>query len=258
MDNTNYRNPENERKYMSYSQFKDFLECEEMALAIVNQAYVKPTTQALLQGSYVDAYFSGELDEFKENNPSIFKKDGALKSDFEICNNVIQAVEQDQAFREEFFSGEAQKILTGEIAGVPFKCKIDMLYPDKIVDMKCMGSVDKKIWSDEEHRYMQFYAYYKYHIQAAIYQEIVRQNYGITLPYYLAVVTKESVPAKHAYQFSQDVLDETLEYVKERAPHFQDLKQGKAEPSSCGHCDYCKATHKFTIFDIEQITKEDL
>lgn len=257
MDNTDYRSPENERKYMTYSQFKNFLECEDMALAIINQAYEKPKTQALLQGSYVDAYFSGELEDFKKNNPSIFKKGGELKADFEICNKVIQTIESDQFFREEFFSGDAQRILTGEIAGVPFKGKIDMLYPDKIVDMKCMGSIDK-VWSEEEHRYVQFYSFYKYHVQAAIYQELVRQNFGIQLPYFLAVATKESVPAKYAFEFSQDVLDEALEYVKALAPHFQELKEGKAEPKPCGHCDYCKAKHKFTIFDIQQITKENL
>ena len=257
MDNSNYRSPENERKYMSYSQFKDFLECEEMALAVINQAYEKPTTKALLQGSYVDAYFSGELDEFKEKNPSIFKAGGELKKDFEICNTVIQTIESDQAYREEFFSGDAQKILTGEIAGVPFKGKIDMLYPDKIVDMKCMGSVDK-VWSNEEHRYMPFYSFYKYHIQAAIYQELVRQNFGTKLPYFLAVTTKEDVPAKYAFEFSQDVLDEGLEFVKALAPHFQALKDGKEQPKACGHCNFCKSTHKFTIFDIQTITKEDL
>lgn len=257
INNENYFSKENERDYMSYSQLKDFIECEAMALAIVEGRYEKPKSDALLQGSYVDAYFSGEIEQFKKENPSIFKKDGTLLAKYEVCQNVIEAIESDEVFKEEFFTGEPQKVFTGVIAGVPFKGKIDMLYENKIVDMKCMADVQPK-WNEEQHRKVPFYVNYGYQIQAAIYQELVRQATGKKLPYYLAVTTKTDPVEKHAYVFSQDVLDEALRLVETLAPRFQAIKNHEIEPTECGHCKYYAATHKFTIFDIEEITKENL
>ncbi len=253
----NYYTPESDMAYMSYSQFKDFLECEAQALAIVKGELAEPVTTALLQGSYVDAYFSGEIEKFKEENPLIFKKDGTLKADFEVCERVIKAIEEDEYLLNGFYKGNPQTILTGEIAGVPFKGKLDMLYPDKIVDMKCMASVDP-VWDEKERRKKPFYSNYRYDLQAAIYQELLFQNTGKRLPYFLAVVTKEKTPRKLVYEFSQEVLDAALEEVKAKAPRFQAIKKGEIEPNECGSCEYYYWTHKLTVFDIKTISKEDM
>lgn len=253
----NYYTKESDKAYMSYSQFKDFLECEAQALAIVEGRYEKPTSNAMKQGSYIDAHFSGEEEEFRKANPDIFKKDGTLKSEFEICDRVIESIEGDETFLEEFYKGDSQTILTGEIAGVPFKGKIDMLYPDKIVDMKAMASIEP-VWDERERRKKQFYSFYRYDLQAAIYQELVYQNTGRKLPFYLAVATKEKTPRKVAFQFSQAVLDSALEEVKAKAPRFQAIKNHEIEPEECGACAFYHENHKFTIFDIKEITKEDM
>jgi len=257
MKNEDYFNKENEIAYMSYSQFKDFLECEAKAKAIIDGLYEKPTSTALLQGSYVDAYFSGEMEGFKESHPELFKKDGSLKADYEICEKVIKTIEDDQTFFEEYYKGETQRIFTGTIAGVPFKGKIDMLYPDKIVDMKCIASLDP-VWDETERRKKPFYSFYRYDIQAAIYQELVYQETGKRLPYFLAVVTKEKTPKKAVFAFNQEVLNDALALVEEFAPRFQSIKEGEEEPTECGKCDYYHANHKFTMFDIKEIKKEDM
>jgi len=257
LTNENYFSPQMEEAYMTYSQFKEFKGCEAKALALLKGEFEKPSSLSLLQGSYVDAHFSGEMEEFKKKNPSLFKKDGTLKSDFEVCDRVIQSIESDEGFLSEYFKGETQKVLTGSIAGVPFKGKIDMLYPDKIVDMKCMATIEPT-WDEEEHRKKPFYSFYQYHIQAAIYQELVFQATGQRLPYYLAGATKEKVPRKFAYHFDQSVLDKALEEVKALAPRFQMVKEGKLPPMECGHCDYYNSTHKFTMFDVKEITLEDM
>lgn len=242
---------------MSYSQFKDFLECEAQGLAIAEGRYEKPKGKALLQGTYVDAYFSGEMDGCIKEHPELFKKDGTLRNEYAILNDIIKSIEDDKIFHDEFYTGDSQWILTGEITGVPFKGKIDFLFDNKIVDMKCMASVDN-VWSDEEHRKMPFYAYYKYDIQGAIYRELVRQTTGKKLPYYLIVATKES-PSKHvAYRFSDEVLDEALALVEKLAPRYQAIKNHEIEPVECGKCGYYGITHKFDILDIVNITKEDM
>ena len=78
----NYYSQQANVGYMSCSQFKDFLKCEEMALAKISGDYRFPATNAMLIGSYVDAHYEGTLDIFKAKHPEIFKRDGTLKSDF--------------------------------------------------------------------------------------------------------------------------------------------------------------------------------
>ncbi len=257
LNTDNYFSKANEHDYMSYSQFKDFLECEAQGLAIAEGRYEKPIGKALLQGTYVDAYFSGEMEKCAKEHPELFKKDGSLKADYSILDEVIKSIEEDRVFHDEFYTGEPQRIFVGEIAGVPFKGKVDFLFENRIVDMKAMSSIDN-VWSDEEHRRVPFYSFYKYDIQGAIYRELVRQATGRKLPYYLAVATKES-PSRHiAYRFSDEVLDEALALVEKLAPRYQAIKKHEIEPVECGHCGYYGATHRFDVLDIVNINKEDM
>ena len=79
--------------------------------------------------------------------------------------------------------------MTGEISGVPFKIKMDSYHPDKIVDLKYMASLRSP------NMFEPMVKYWGYDIQGAIYQEIVRQNTGKRLPFFLNIATKEK-PAK--------------------------------------------------------------
>ena len=75
----NYFSKEMNMKYMSASQFKDFLKCPACAMAKLKEEWKQEKTTALMVGSYVDASYEGTLDIFKAKNPEIFKKDGELK-----------------------------------------------------------------------------------------------------------------------------------------------------------------------------------
>ena len=87
--NENYYNAENSVKFMSTSQFKSFMDCEAKAMAEISGEYQRETTTALLVGSYVDAFFEGTLDTFKEHHPEIFLKSGSLKADFVQAADII-------------------------------------------------------------------------------------------------------------------------------------------------------------------------
>ena len=118
----NYFSPEANMEYMSVSQFKAFDKCEAAAMAELNGEWVREKTPALLVGSYVDAYFEGALDEFKESNPEIFRKDGGLKSEYVKAQKIIERIESDPDFMA-MLAGEKQVIKTGVIEGVPVKIK---------------------------------------------------------------------------------------------------------------------------------------
>lgn len=241
----NYFSHENQLKYMGSSQFKSFLKCEAGALAEINGEYEREVTSALLIGSYVDAHYEGTLDIFKAQTPQIFTQKGELKAEYRHADVIIQRAERDSLFSQ-YMSGEKQVIFTGEIAGVPYKIKVDSYHPDRcIVDLKCIKDFSD-VYDSENHMYQNFIDYWGYTYQGAIYQEIVRQNTGKTLPFYIAAVTKEKEPDLNVIYIPDDVLAEKLDTIKQLSPRFEKIKRGELTPQKCDCCNYCKFTKVLT------------
>ena len=122
----NYFDPDIEMAYMGSTQVKNFMRCEAAELARLKGEYRSAATTAMLVGSYVDAHFEGSLDVFQAQHPELFKRDGTLKAEFSRANDIISRMEADELYSL-LMSGRKQVIRTGEIAGVPFKVKIDSL-----------------------------------------------------------------------------------------------------------------------------------
>ena len=95
----NYYSPEANMEYMSASQFKAFRKCEAAALAELRGEWNRPSTTALLVGSYVDAYFSDELPQFIAEHPELFKKDGTLKAEFQQAEAICKRLDGDELAR---------------------------------------------------------------------------------------------------------------------------------------------------------------
>lgn len=244
LTNRNYYSKKANQAYFSCSQVKDFMKCEAYALAKINGDWVEEPTPAMLIGSYVDSYFEGTLDKFKENNPEIYKKDGSLKADFVLAEKLIDTIEKDELFML-CLSGAKQKIFTGEIAGVPFKGKLDSyLKNEAIVDLKCIKKIREVFFKRTGRE--SFIENYQYDLQLAIYQELVRQKTGKTLDCIIAAVDKQEVPDKECILIPNDQLAFQLTKLKEVIPHYNDVKTGKVEATRCGVCDYCRATKKLT------------
>ena len=126
-------------------------------------------------GSYVDRWFEGTIDRFKEEHPEIFKRDGDLKAEYKMADRLIGRAQRDDLFMK-YMSGEKQVIMTGEIAGIPWKVKIDSYLEGKaIVDLKVMESITKLKWV-RDIGYLDFVRYWGYDIQGAVYQEIARRE----------------------------------------------------------------------------------
>lgn len=243
LNKRNYFSKKANNLYMSVSQFKAFDKCEKAAMAELKGKYKREKTTALLVGSYVDSYFEGSLGKFKRDNPEIFKKDESLKAEYIQAEQIIERVSRDKLFME-YLSGEKQVIMTGNIAGIDVKIKIDSLLPDKIVDLKVVRDFENL--RHEEKGILPWFEYWEYDLQGAIYQEVVRQNTGKLLPFYLAAATKEKVTNLDILHIKQDMLDFQLEKFKEYAPRYDAIKKGIIEPESCGKCDWCKISKVLT------------
>lgn len=255
LNNGNYFDREQNFKYMSVSQFKAFDKCHAQALAELNGEWKTETTPALLIGSYIDAYFEGSLGKFITEHPEIInKKTGVLKKDYQQAEAIIKRVSKDKMFCE-YMSGEKQVVMTGEISGVPVKIKVDSLHSDKIVDLKIMRDF-KSIYLPEKGR-VSWCEAWQYDLQGAVYQEIVRQNTGKTLPFYLAAATKEKETDMAIIEVPQTYLDVELQRFKDDVILFDAVKQGAMPPERCEHCDYCKRTKKLEkVTTLEELEYE--
>lgn len=250
LNNMNYFSSEHNWKYTGSSQIKDFIQCEAYAMAKLKGEWIDEISIALKQSSYVDAWMSKDLKKFKKENPDLFLKNGELKSEFRLAEEVINQIKKDPMFMK-YIGGKHQKIMTGTISNIPVKIKIDSLHDSCLVDLKVIKSLDL-IWDDKDKCKKNFIDYYRYTLQAALYQEIVRQKTGKKLPFIIAVVTKEKYSQRQLLQIPQEVMDRELEFLKQYLPHLQDVKTGKVKPTSCDICPYCiskKKCEKVVYYD---------
>lgn len=237
----NYFSKNNQLKYCGSSQFKSFLKCPAMAMAELRGEWNEEDSVALLVGSYVDSYFEGTLDTFKEEHPEIFKKDGTLKADYIKADEIIERVSRDEFFMK-YMSGKKQVIKTGSIEGVPFKIKIDSYHKGKaIVDLKVIRNLEP-IWNEERGIRQSFIEYWGYDYQAAIYQAVE----GKKLPFYLCVVTKENDPDLEVIEIPQVWIDNALAIIKNEIGIIAAYKRGDLEAPRCERCSYCRQTKKLS------------
>lgn len=242
LNNNNYYSQKANQAYFSVSQIKDFLKCEAYAMAKIEGEWTEPPSTAMLIGSYVDSYFEGTLETFKEHTPELFKKDGTLKSDYLKAENIIERVKKDDLFMK-CMSGQKQVIMTGELFGAKWKIKMDSYIPhEAIVDLKVIQKLRdvsyKNGWKQS------FIEKWGYDLQLGIYQEIVRQNTGEMLPCIIAAVDKQEYPDIDCILIPNDQLEFQRKELRWKMQRIIDVKNYNAEPARCGICDYCRATKK--------------
>ena len=256
----NYYSQEANWEYMSASQFKSFRKCEAAALAELRGEWGRKETSALLVGSYVDAYFSNELEQFKAAHPELFKRDGSLKAEFQNAHAIAERLNQDELSRM-LLSGKHQVIKTGRIAGVWYKTKADSLLTSRqveaickkfpqvqelvpfggaiIVDLKCMKDFDT-IWDSETGERVSFVEYWGYDIQGAIYQKVDNRM----APFVIVGVTKEAAPDITAIHVPDEDLSFALAEVEALSPRYAAIKRGELSPVGCGKCAYCRSVKR--------------
>ena len=258
----NYFSQEANMEYMSASQFKAVRRCEAAAMAELRGEWNREATTALLVGSYVDAYFGGELPQFKGQHPEIFKKDGSLKAEYIQAQKICERLQRDDLCRM-LLAGKHQIIKVAKIGGVWFKAKMDSLlsstqvdaicrrFPDvrqivplgggMIVDLKCMRDFGM-IWDEEAGQKVPFIEYWGYDIQGAIYQAADKRS----LPFVICGATKETATDIGAFFIPDRQLEDCLGEVEEMAPRYAAIKRGEIEPKACGRCAYCRANKRLT------------
>ena len=122
-----------------------------------------------------------------------------------------------------------------------FKGKFDVYRPgERIVDLKTAKDL-QPMYKPGEGR-LSFADYWNWPLQMAIYQALE----GNRLPCYLAVITKEDPPDLALVEIEQEKLDAEMDFLLEKLPYFDAIKQGVIEPERCENCAWCRMSRKLT------------
>lgn len=265
----NYYTPEADREYMSCSQYQSFCECEAKAMAKLEGRWVDPDKEAFLVGNYFHTFFEGpEAHEqfIQENFDKIFKtkvikgKKGepdqtvvtGKYAPYEQADKMIEVAQNDPLIKSLIdLPGENEKIMTGELWGVPWRIRLDKYVPDgrMIIDWKTVANISELKWSEAMHEKVTFIDAYGYMMRAAVYTEIEKQNAHSSedAPFIIVAISKQDYPDKEAlYLNHRQRYDYELEQIKKRLGMIQMIKAGRVKPKRCGCCDYCRATKVLT------------
>lgn len=208
---------------------------------------------ALLVGNYLHSYFESPADhqEFLDKHPEIIattgKNRGQPKAPYQQADKMIEALASDDTFNR-LYQGEKEAIVTGTIGGVEWMGKLDCLADNHryFVDLKTTQDIYKKYWVEDNSAYGSFIEAYRYPLQMAVYQELIRQQYGAEASPLIVAVSKQDPPDKAIVSIPQELLDYWLHRIEDEQPRIEAVKNGELEPKRCGHCEYCRATKKLT------------
>lgn len=261
----NYYTPEADMAYMSCSQYQSFCECEAKAMAKLEGRWTDPDKEAFLVGNYFHTFFEGpEAHEqfVREHFDKIFKtkiikgKKGepdqtvvtGKYAPYEQADKMIEVAQNDPLIRSLIeLPGENEKIMTGELWGVPWRIRLDKYVPDgrMIIDWKTVANISELKWSEALHEKVTFIDAYGYMMRAAVYTEIEKQNAHSSedAPFIIVAISKQDPPDKEAlYLNHRQRYDYELEQINKRLGMIQLIKAGRIKPKRCGCCDYCRAT----------------
>ena len=272
---SNYYSTYMDMKYVSASQYKLFFNpykncCEAAALAQIKGEIERPDTESLLIGSYVDEALTGNLKKFCAEHPELFSSrgetKGQLKATYQQAEKMLSRAKSDALFMSYVVGGKHQVIMTGVIEGVPVKIKIDHVAykngsPVAIVDLKTVKSMYETFWVKDSGEHLTWVERWMYDCQLGVYQEIYRQNTGLTLPCYLAAISKDKSeniahPRLKIIQIPQMKMDERMLEFRRNVPKIQALKEGRMQPISCGVCDYCADTLPCEVISMDELRLE--
>lgn len=250
LNSENYYDLETDQQYQSPTFFKKFLACEAETMAEINGEYKPDFKKALLVGNYLHTYFESSeahqkfIDDNQDELLSKRKPHGLLK-EYKDADKMIDTLKDDEGFTQ-LYKGDKEVIVTGQIANVNWKGKIDCLNLDRgyFIDLKTTQDILKEYWNSETRTKESFIAHWNYQLQMYVYQQLIHQTFGAWCTPYIVAVSKQDVPDKAIISIPEDRLSESELLIEQEQSHIDDVKNGDVEPARCERCEYCRLTKK--------------
>lgn len=254
MDDTQYYCLDMDRNYLSFSSVKALETCQSAHMAKLYDGYVKPDMNAehFLVGKLTEALVTDQ-EEFdrllKRHESEIISTRGAtkgyLKAAFKPVYEYADALKKQDAVME-LLDTNNQPVFLFEFAGYPFKAKLDAYKPGShIADLKTTKEdIMGLVWCTEMGCKVPWWQKSRYELQAALYQEAVRQKTGEKLPYFIVGVQKQNdgAPNVDIVEVPQDLMDRTLQQLEHSLEIIGPVWMREEEPQRCEFCHHCRST----------------
>ena len=255
---SNYRTMEADMFYWSNSQYKDFLECEARALAKARREFVEDDNEALLLGQYVHCGVlePHKLPEFMERNKDSMltkgrtAKDGTvtgqeIRAPFALGADMIARVKRDELCMDAL-SGKHEHIFTFELAGLPWKAKLDSVDYERgvIADLKTCRDFDATEWNEALRVKVPWYEVYGYWTQFAVYRQAYKECTGVDSQTCVIVAVSKQKPPDIAILAFEDEsrFQYELDKIADNMARLEAVKRGKEPARRCEKCAYCRST----------------
>lgn len=258
LNKQNYYSDQANKEYMSVSTFKKFTQCEAAAMAFLSGEYKQPSTPAMLVGNFVHSAFDTDEahKEFvNEHSDVIFNRKGDYYRDYAIAKQMIDTLKDDELAMFAL-DGDKEVILTGELFGIKWKCRIDSINHDRktFADIKTTQDLHKRIWSDKHGGYVSFVEAYDYVFQMYIYRELIFQNYGEYYEPYIVAVTKETPSNKAVIEIAPERYTFESSFAEVTMKDFiLPLLNKERKADRCEKCEYCRQTKKLRELGVIEV-----
>lgn len=127
------------------------------------------------------------------------------------------------------YQGDKEVIVTGELFGVKWKGKIDCLNLERgyFIDLKTTAKLDKKYWNKQEHKWESFVAAYNYQLQMWVYQQLIKQTFGVVCQPYIVLCRKRKFLIKAIVSIPEYRIEEAEREIEMLQNHIELFKTGK-------------------------------
>lgn len=245
---SNYHSEQSASKYLLASSIKHAKKCEYGFL----HPQKKEPKSAFIAGHLFELLVTNDLNGVSllyENHPEMVSSQGItkgqLKTEFRDAAICSERVRNQDFIRNLIDMSDKQMILTGKILGEPVRMMCDLVCNDWIVDLKTAKDF-KRVWSEENESYVEWWQGWNYPMQLWIYKEIARQN-GITINHTGLIGVSKSNYDISCIEFSDEVMEQAKADVLYVVGRIKDIKNG-AEPYRCEKCPACIESKKIEEF----------
>lgn len=243
----NYHSLEADREYMSFHQFKAWIDCAAKEKARQAGTYVPPDKQALLVGQYAHMVLltPDGLPAWTEQNKGevISEKTKKRYAAFDVADAMVARVRRSKDAMA-LLSGEPEHVIVFELGGVKWKSALDIadFNPEtpSFCDLKTAANFEPDY--DKPSKCMVQW-YEDYWPQFALYRVAYKSKANVEPSIFCVGVTKQDPPDLMLLSFEKiDRMDAEIRYIESRLPEVMAMKNGDQEAVACekNSCDFCR------------------
>lgn len=261
LDRNSYHSLEADREFLSFHQFRNWLDCPAKEKARQAGEYVAPDKQALLVGQYahmalltpdgMDAWIAANKSEV------ISEKTKKRYAAFDVADAMIARVRRSRDAMA-LLSGKTEHVIVFELGGVPWKAALDVADFSPETPSFC----DLKTAKDFQPTYDEINKikvpwYHSYWPQFSLYRLAYKSKANVEPSIFCVGVTKQEPADLMLLSFENPArMDAEVAAIEASIPRVMAMKSGAEPATPCekNSCDFCRMHREPKLALAESLT----